>query len=157
MKSTSENVEMFYLDDMEDEVIITEMTFRRQKLKLDVRFFLDEADMLSALAQRRETSTALPGLIVTDLNMPGRGGVRLVESLRSETYYQHAAIGVCTGSENPADHAAALAAGADFVVVKPLDRASLLRICKETGRFQLVRHDDGKDRLCPTETPPQAA
>ena len=157
MDAASENVELFYLDDMEDEVIITELNLRRQNLNLNIKFYLDEFDMLSALGERRDSSQSLPHLIVTDLNMPGRGGARLVKDLRTEAAYQDIAIGVCTGSENPADHAAALAAGADFVAVKPFDRSSLATVCKETGRFQLIRRDDGKDYLCAANTSTEAA
>lgn len=147
MSAVSDNVEVFYIDDMEDEVMITEMNLRRQKLKLNVQFFLDDTDMLSVLKARHGAREALPELIITDLNMPGRGGIGLVEDLRSEPAYQDIKIGICTGSENPADRAAALAAGTDFVVIKPFDRSGLADICKETGRFHLVEGEDGKDRL----------
>ncbi len=149
MDAASENVELFYLDDMEDEVIITELNLRRQNLNLNLKCYLDELDMLSALDERRDRSQSLPHLIVTDLNMPGRGGVGLVKALRTEAAYQDVTIGVCTGSENPADHAAALASGADFVAVKPFDRSSIATICETTGRFQLIQQDDGKTRLRP--------
>lgn len=157
MITASDDVEIFYLDDMEDEVVITEMTLRRQKLKLHVQFFLDEVDMLSALEARLAAEEALPQLIVTDLNMPGRGGIRLVEDLRSRPGYDAVTIGVCTGSENPADRAAALAAGGDFVVVKPFDRSKLSDICETTGRFRLIAGEGGQDHLRPiTPTRPAA-
>ena len=149
MISGRENAEILYLDDMEDEIIVTEINLRRQNLKLDIKFYLEEREMLAALRERLDSQAALPDLIVTDLNMPGRGGVRLVESLKGDDAYKDVTIGVCTGSENPADHTAALAAGADFVVVKPFDHDKILDICSATGRFELVRRDDGKDHLRP--------
>ena len=59
-------------------------------------------------------------------------------------------------SDNPADHAAALAAGADFAAVKPFDRDTLALICEKTGRFQLVQNDDGKESLRQAASPAQA-
>ncbi|MGI9488365.1 MAG: response regulator [Geminicoccaceae bacterium] len=154
MGTASKSVEIFYLDDMEDEVIITELNLRRQNLDLNIGFYLDEFDMLSTLGERRDKSLSLPNLIVTDLNMPGRGGAHLVKALRTDAAYQDVTIGICTGSENSADHTAALASGADFVAVKPFDRSSLVTICEKTGRFQLIQRDDGKNYLCAVNTSP---
>ena len=157
MSSDSDNVEVFYLDDMEDEIIVTELNLRRQNIQLDITFFLAERDMLSALDERRKASSALPDIIVTDLNMPGKGGAHLVASLRSDEAFGDVTIGVCTGSENPADHAAATAAGADFVVVKPFNHTTITQICKTTQLFELVSGDDGKDRLRQKTMPSAAA
>ena len=157
MTTTSESVEVFFLDDMEDEVIITELNLRRQKLQLDVQFYLDEREMFSALDDRRQAPESLPKLIVTDLNMPGRGGIGVVESLRSDERFRDVTIGVCTGSDNPADHAAAIAAGADFAAVKPFDRKTLAHICERTGRFELIQRDDGREHLRQTSMSGHAA
>lgn len=147
MTTVPGQVEIFYLDDMEDEIMITEMKLKRQNLDLNVRFFLVDTDMLSVLAERIDSGSVLPDIIVTDLNMPGMGGLRLISKLRSDGHYEDITIGACTGSDNPADETNALAAGADFVTIKPFDRASLAHICEKTGRFQLDRHENGKDHL----------
>lgn len=157
MTTTSESVEVFFLDDMEDEVIITELNLRRQKLKLNVQFYLDERTMFSVLDDRRQAPDSLPKLIITDLNMPGRGGIGVVQSLRSDERFRDVTIGVCTGSDNPADHEAAIAAGADFAAVKPFDRKTLAHICERTGRFELIQLADGKEHLHQTAAPGYAA
>ncbi|MEM9628578.1 MAG: response regulator [Pseudomonadota bacterium] len=157
MSAAAESVEIFFLDDMEDIIIITEHNLRRENLKLDITFFLDETDMLSALEARRNRPSPPPDMIVTDLNMPGRGGVHLVKALREDAFCEQIAIVVCTSSENPADHDACLSAGADFVVLKPFDRSTLDQICEKTGRFQLIQRDDGKDYLCPARLSSEAA
>ncbi|MEZ5935737.1 MAG: response regulator [Alphaproteobacteria bacterium] len=148
MRSAPDDVEIFYVDDVEDEIVITELNLRRQKLRLEIRFHMDAAEMLATLDQRRQAAERLPGLIVTDLNMPGMSGLQLLQKLRAEAAYRDVVIGVCTGSENLADHAAVLAAGGDFVVVKPFDRGRLAQICETTGRFRLVEEAPGKTRLC---------
>lgn len=157
MRSASDDVEIFYLDDMEDEIMITEMSLRRENLELEIEFYLADVDMLSSLEKRLETAQSLPGLIVTDINMPGKGGIHLVKTLRADETYKDVVIGVCTGSDNPADHAAAEDAGADFVAVKPFDSRALVQICEKTGRFELAQQDGGKARLCAADWPSEAA
>jgi|GEM_PF-5837166 len=144
MRSASDDVEIFYLDDMEEEIAITEMSLKRQDLEVDIRFFLDDALMLNELDRRLKAALAPPGLIVSDLNMPGKGGLYVVQCLRANVAYQDIALGICTSSENPADHEAAFCAGADFVAAKPFDGETLAHICRKTGRFQLIQKNGGK-------------
>ncbi|NJO37361.1 MAG: response regulator [Rhizobiales bacterium] len=116
-------------------------------MALDIRFYSDAREVLAELGRRRKAAARLPGLIVSDLNMPGMDGIQLARKLRADKAYRDMVVGICTGSENPADHAAASAAGADFVVIKPLDRRTLARICETTGRFELVQEEGGWTRI----------
>jgi CheY-like chemotaxis protein len=147
MTSSAEQSEIFYIDDMEDEIIITDLQLKRRNLDLDVQYFLDGADALSTLNERLVSGQALPPLVVTDLNMPGLDGPSFVQAVKSDKRFDDITVGICTASENPADATAALKSKADFVVVKPFDRDCLMRICEKTHQFSLVAGEDGKDRL----------
>lgn len=122
MTSSANQAEIFYVDDMEDEIIITGLQLTRRNLDLDVQYFLDGADALSTRNERVSSGKTLPPPVVTDLNMPGLGGLRFVQAMTVDERFDGITSGVCTGSENPADATAALNSGADFVVVKPFDR-----------------------------------
>jgi CheY-like chemotaxis protein len=143
------DVELFYVDDMEDEIFVTQLALKRGSLALEVSYFLDSAELLSSLNDRLDKGKALPGLIVTDLNMPGLSGFDLIPKLKQDTRFEGILVGACTGSEDPADKVAALAAGADVFLTKPLDRSAIQRVCQETGVFQLHTTTDGKERLIP--------
>ena len=142
-------IELFYVDDMEDEIFVTQLALKRGSLALEVSYFLDSTEMLSSLNARLDQGKVLPGLIVTDLNMPGLSGLDLIPKLKQDTRFEGIVVGACTGSENPADKVAALDAGADVFLVKPLDRAAIECVCKETGAFRLEESPDGKERLIP--------
>jgi CheY-like chemotaxis protein len=143
------DIELFYVDDMEDEIFITQLALQRGSLALEVSYFLDSTQMLSSLNARLDQGKALPGLIVTDLNMPVISGLDLIPKLKQDARFEGVVVGACTGSENPADKAAALNAGADVFLAKPLDRGAIQRVCEETGVFQLHTTTDGKERLIP--------
>ncbi len=147
MTSACDQAEIFYLDDMEDEIVITQLHLRRESLDLEVRYFVDGRDLTAALEERLDEGDAPPDLVVVDFNMPGKSGIQLIETMRRDARCHDVVMGVCTGSDNPADETAASEGGADFYVVKPFDRTAILDICQTTRRFELVRHDDDRERL----------
>lgn len=144
------DIEFFYVDDMEDEIFITQLALKRGSLALEVSYFLDGAEMLYTLSERLDQGKALPGLIVTDLNMPGLSGLDLIPKLKEDVRLEGIVVGACTGSEDPADKAAALNAGADVFLAKPLDQGAIERVCEETGAFSLLTASDGRKHLVRT-------
>ena len=58
--------------------------------------------------------------VVCDLGLPGMGGARVVESLRSEQGTSLVPIIICSGRSSIQDHTLALEAGADAFLVKPV-------------------------------------
>ena len=131
-----------YLEDSDDEVFLTRIVFDRQ----DVRSELVHYARFDALERDLEAGT-LTGLaaclVVVDLNLKLTNGTDAVRRLRAMPAADAAVIGVCTGSEDPADRRDALAAGADFFVAKPLDADCLARVCAAVPGLELVRGADG--------------
>jgi len=62
-----------------------------------------------------------PRVIVTDLNMPGMGGLDMVRALRAEAGTRDIAILMLTSDESPEIEGQAMAAGVDDFILKPLD------------------------------------
>ena len=63
-------------------------------------------------------------LVICDLNLPGRDGLDVIQESKRE--YPERPIIVTTGYDDSTVHADALQAGADRILVKPLDRGSFL-------------------------------
>jgi DNA-binding response OmpR family regulator len=61
-----------------------------------------------------------PGLIVTDLNLPGMGGLEMVKALRADDRTQDISIFMLTSDASPESENLARAVGADDYIVKPV-------------------------------------
>jgi CheY-like chemotaxis protein len=64
-------------------------------------------------------------VVITDLKMPALDGAELARRIRAETGDRYAHVMVVTGSADDAEARDALGAGADDLVIKPLDAAQL--------------------------------
>lgn len=96
----------------------------KQLLDLDgynVRVARDAREALVVIAEHK------PLCVLLDLGLPDLPGAELAQRLRA-LHGSGTVIIVLTGSTRPEDQAAAEAAGADFVLHKPLDVAVLRKM-----------------------------
>ena len=68
-----------------------------------------------------------PEVVITDLEMPALDGAELARRIRAEADDAYAYVMVVTGSTDDAEAREAMRAGADDLVLKPLDAAELER------------------------------
>ncbi len=68
-----------------------------------------------------------PDVVVTDLDMPGMRGDELCRRIKNDPDLSETPVIIVTGRDDAADHAAAVEAGADDVVEKPINRVSLIQ------------------------------
>ncbi len=66
-----------------------------------------------------------PGVIVTDLNMPGMDGLEMVKALRADARTHDIAICMLTSDERAETEREARAVGADDYILKPMEPRSL--------------------------------
>src|ERR687894_266351 len=68
-----------------------------------------------------------PEVVITDLKMPELDGAELARRIRAEAEDSYAYVMVVTASTDDAEAREAMRAGADDLVLKPLDAAELER------------------------------
>ncbi|MES2127520.1 MAG: response regulator [Pseudomonadota bacterium] len=85
----------------------------------------DAADALVQLARHR------PGLLLLDWRMPGMDGIEVMRHIRRDTSLAQPRIVMLTASDLADDRRAALAAGADDFLRKPIDYARLVEVLQE--------------------------
>jgi two-component system, chemotaxis family, chemotaxis protein CheY len=78
--------------------------------------------------QYLEITEALPDVIISDDNMPGMDGIRLVEKVRANPKLQHLPFIMTTTRSLPADILRMLNAGADDYITKPFLHYELVAV-----------------------------
>ncbi len=80
----------------------------------------------------------LPDIIVSELDLPDMGGVEFITRIHSDPVMRHVLIMVVTGRTSVHDKIAALTAGADDFVVRPVTPDQFLLKIQLLGRFRRV-------------------
>src|SRR5919109_920726 len=98
----------------------------------------------------RRYRDALPDVVITDWQMPGMDGTALAKAIRAHSPSSYAYVIVLTGAADEESARAAMEAGADDLLLKPLDVAQLERKLIAAGRVTALHrrlHDDARHDL----------
>ncbi|MEM1384460.1 MAG: response regulator [Pseudomonadota bacterium] len=128
-------IKIAVIDDNEDEILISRHRFRMSGIEVPLDHHLSLAQLERSVADGR---VECPDIVIVDMHLPGTRGTDVLRHLRGATSFKGVRRGICTGSNDPADRADALAAGAEFYLTKPLDRAALELLCTQLGSVALV-------------------
>ena len=130
MQETGE-LQVWVADDDADDHLLFSLAAEGSDLEVALTFSLNGLDLLEALAATPEDQ--LPDLVVLDLRMPGLGGHRTLELMRQDPRTAALPVVVFTTSTRDADRDLALAAGANFVVVKPIRFSQMVEFAGSLG------------------------
>jgi DNA-binding response OmpR family regulator len=86
----------------------------------------------------RARAERLPDIIVTELDLPDMGGVEFITRVHSDPVMRHVLIMVVTNRTTVRDKIAALTAGADDFIVRPVTPEQFLLKTQLLGRFRRV-------------------
>ena len=95
----------------------------------------------------RRYQAELPDVVITDWQMPGMDGTALAKAIRDHRASGYAYVMVLTGAADEQDARATMEAGADDLLLKPLDLAQLERKLIAAGRVTTLHrrlHDDAR-------------
>ncbi|MDD9909110.1 MAG: response regulator [Ahrensia sp.] len=136
--------EIQYMDDSDDEAFLSGLLLKKQKIAAKLMHHTS-FDQLRRVLKSRDP--AEPMLIMVDLNMPLMNGVEVIRNTLEDFADPHLFIGICSGSEDPADKLNAKEAGAHFFVQKPLDVTSLKRVCEICEPLTMQRNNSEESAL----------
>lgn len=89
----------------------------------------------------RRAQALRPGLVITDINMPGMDGFALVEALRTDAALATTPVMMLTALDDRASMRRGMTAGADDYLAKPFTRQELLDaidgLLRKRGRIEL--------------------
>ncbi|PSN11749.1 response regulator [filamentous cyanobacterium CCP5] len=117
------------VDDEQDTQTLFEQRFRREikAALVDLIFFFSAE---TALFYLQSPQAATPELILSDINMPGLGGLELLR--RVKALYQDLPVIMVTAYSNNQNYQIAMENGADDYISKPIDfRALKAKVLEE--------------------------
>lgn len=120
----SAELRVWVADDDVDDHLLFSLAAAESGLDLALSFFTNGLELLEALDS--VTAEELPDLVIVDLRMPGLGGHRTLEAIRANPKTAAVPVIVFTTSTRDEDRDLALEAGADFVVVKPIQFSQMV-------------------------------
>jgi len=122
------------LEDDNDDVLLLKRALqavaKRRNLPLAIQHSCNGFEGLSYIG-RSDMLSALPDVVLVDLNMPTMDGMAFLQSLRGPFGMKDVYAAVLTTSAEPIIHDAALRAGADRVFAKPDTFLELLNIAEQ--------------------------
>lgn len=124
-------LQIWVADDDADDHLLFSLAAAEADIDLALTFSLNGLDLLEALAST--PADQLPDLVMLDLRMPGLGGHRTLELMREDAKTARVPVVVFTTSTRDADREAALEAGANFVVVKPIRFSQMVDFAASLG------------------------
>jgi len=134
---------LYYVDDSDDEIFLSRVLFKRQKIDLEIVHFSTFQRFLEH-SMELEPELLAGTLTVVDLNLTISKGTEGIRTFRGRPEGSRYVIGICSGSEDPADRQLAFDSGADFFVPKPLNRDRLSDICASRADLSLAEDAEGR-------------
>jgi CheY-like chemotaxis protein len=125
---------VLYVEDDPAYVLLLKRALQRSKLeklpKLQVVTTMEDAVryLLGQPPYEDRITNPLPSLLLTDLRLPGKSGMQLVQWVQEQPQFQHLPIVMLTGTALDEDIELAYQQGVNFCLVKPAEVDSLVSI-----------------------------
>ncbi|MCY7358359.1 MAG: response regulator [Rudanella sp.] len=116
-------------DDSDDQLLVRE-AFRQANPEVTVHTIDDGDQLLTQLQQ----ASALPKLVLLDLNMARMGGFETLQAVRLALSDVELPIVILSTSSNKTDQKQAIQQGANAFVSKPSEYGKLVELIKELSR-----------------------
>ena len=137
MKESSEAVEILLIEDNPGDVRLTREALRDGRVCNELLVHSDGDEALAMLRDRVKRGQARPGLILLDLNLPGRNGFQILDDLKSSETLRLIPVIVLTSSAAERDVIASYEKRANAYMAKPIDIDEFLTSIRTLGDFWL--------------------
>lgn len=131
-KSTRNNI--LVIEDNDDDYYQAQRDFAESNVFGDLYRCVDGEDGMDFLKKEgayKTSTTALPDLILLDLNMPKKDGYEVLKELKADDKYKKIPIVALTLYDDGNDVNKSKSLGADFCMTKPIDSNELLSLMKK--------------------------
>jgi two-component system response regulator len=137
--------EILLVEDNPDDVELTRIAFEQANVANLLRVVPDGAAALDYLFARgkhaERDATALPSLVLLDLNLPRLDGREVLQAIRANEATRNLPVVVLTTSAVPFDIDASYGLGANSYIRKPVDFDQFVWAVKQVGLYWLMLNE----------------
>jgi CheY-like chemotaxis protein len=134
--------EILLVEDNPDDVELTRLAFDEARVANTIVVVGDGAEALDYLFARgayaHRDASALPSIVLLDLNLPKIDGREVLQAIRSNELTRTLPVVVLTTSTEPFDVEASYALGVNSYIQKPVDFEQFVWAVKQVGLYWLV-------------------
>jgi len=138
-QETKRTVVIIAEDDPDDRLLIKDAIIEAGKQSIDVYFVQDGAEMLDFLYHRGkyedQSKAPIPELVLLDLNMPKKGGMEVLQEIKSDPRLRTIPVVVLTTSRAPEHIARSYELGGNGFITKPNTYSELVEVMRNLKRY----------------------
>lgn len=125
-------IEILLVEDSPLDVRLTREALKEARVTNELHVAENGED---ALAYLRDPNTALPDLVLLDLNLPGISGRDVLEQIKSDEALAHLPVVILTTSRSEQDILAAYKQHTNCYIIKPLDLDQFVEVVRQIRTF----------------------
>ncbi|SPE50058.1 Response regulator rcp1 [Verrucomicrobia bacterium] len=126
---------ILYVEDNPDDVLLTELAFRKAGAEVELTVVPDGDKAIAAL--QTNGSTPLPDCVLLDIKLPSLSGLEVLAWIRNQPKLKRLPVVMLTSSLLPDDVNKAYDLGANSFLAKPSDLSSLITLAKTIDHYWL--------------------
>ncbi len=126
------------VEDNPGDALLTREAFEDAKIAVDLHHVLDAESAIAFLQQAQLPGGSLPDLVLLDLNLPGKPGLTVLQSIRTTDGLMHLPVIVLTSSKAPDDVLAAYRDHANSFITKPVHADDFLAAVRTLEDYWLT-------------------
>jgi CheY-like chemotaxis protein len=139
MTKSTRPILILVADDDADDRMLLEEAFDENRLANERRFVADGQELMDYLRGEGRYSepgaAPRPGIILLDLNMPGKDGREALAEIKAEPHFRQIPIVVLTTSKAEEDIFRSYDLGVNSYVTKPVTFESLVEVVRMLGKY----------------------
>lgn len=136
--TTAEPVQILLVEDNPGDVRLTKEAFEEGCITNDLHVVRDGQEALDYLFQRGDyEETALPDLILLDLNLPKVDGWEVLDTIKNDSQLSLIPVIILTGSEAEEDIVQGYKRHSNAYLTKPIDPDDFVDLMKSFEKFWL--------------------
>ena len=134
---------IIYVEDEPDDAFFMERAFRQCAPEIELKIFTNGQEAIHFFAHGEEKSREgemRPGLVLLDLNLPGRSGLEVLEEIRSHPTLRMLPVIMYTSSNQAVDIVEAYKRGCSAYLVKPRSPDALREVVSALTEFWIRKN-----------------
>jgi len=131
-------IEVLLVEDNVGDVRLTREALRDAKVRNNLHVVPDGVEAMAFLRRQGQyAGVSRPDLVLLDLNLPKKGGLEVLEEIKTDAALQHIPVVILTTSQAEQDIVQSYRRRANAYVTKPVDLEQFLKVVGSIEQFWL--------------------